>query len=48
MTNKLYDLEKIVNSSLATGIKSSFIKFNQLTIEVEIADINKTILFLKN
>ena len=47
MTNKLYDVEKVVNSSLATGVKSSTIRFNQLTIEVEIEDINKTILFLK-
>ena len=47
MTNELYDLEKIINSSLETGVKSSDIKFNYLTIEVEIEDIIKTILFLK-
>ena len=43
----LYDLEKIINSSLTTGIKSSNVKFNQLTIEVEVENINKTIFFLK-
>ena len=43
----LENLEKAINSSLATGVKSSKIRFNQLTIEVEIGDINKTILFLK-
>ena len=44
---KLNNLEKAINSSLTTGVKSSTIRFNQLTIEVEIEDINKTILFLK-
>ena len=47
MEFKVYDLEKIINSSLTTGIKSSNITFNQLTIEVEVESINKTILFLK-
>jgi len=46
-TTELNNLEKAINSSLATGVKSSKIRFNQLTIEVEIGDINKTILFLK-
>ena len=46
-TTELNNLEKTINSSLATGVKSSTIKFNQLTIEIEIEDINKTILFLK-
>ena len=46
-TTELNNLEKAINSSLATGVKSSTIRFNQLTIEVEIEDINKTILFLK-
>ena len=45
MEFKIYDLEKIINSSLTTGIKSSNITFNQLTIEVEVENINKTILF---
>jgi len=44
---ELNNLKKTINSSLATGVKSSTIRFNQLTIEVEIKDINKTILFLK-
>jgi len=47
MTSELHNLEKAINSSLATGVKSSTIRFNQLTIEVEIKDIKKTILFLK-
>ena len=47
MTTELNNLEKAINSSLAAGVKSSTIRFNQLTIEVEIEDINKTILFLK-
>jgi len=47
MTTELHNLEKAINSSLATTAKSSTIRFNQLTIEVEIEDINKTILFLK-
>jgi len=36
MTSELHNLEKAINSSLATGVKSSTIRFNQLTIEVEI------------
>jgi len=47
MATELNNLEKAVNSGLATAVKSSTISFNQLTIEVEIEDINKTILFLK-
>jgi len=47
MATELHNLEKAINSSLAAGVKSSTIRFNQLTIEVEIKDINKTILFLK-
>ena len=46
-TTEIDNLEKTINSSLAAGVKSSTIRFNQLTIEVEIEDINKTILFLK-
>ena len=48
MTTKLNNLEKDINSGLTTTVKSSTIRFNQLTIEVEIEDINKTVLFLKN
>ena len=47
MTDELIDLEKVINSGLSTGVKSSSIDFNQLTIEIEIENINKTILFLK-
>ena len=47
MAIELQDLERVVNSSLATGIKASCINFNQLTIEIEIENIKKTILFLK-
>ncbi len=41
------DLEKTVNSSLTTAVKSSEIIFNQLAINVDIEDIISTILFLK-
>jgi len=47
MTSTLNDLEKFINSSLGTEIKESKISFNQLTIEVDINSIKKTILFLK-
>ena len=47
MTSELCNLEKIINSGLVTEVKSSHIKFNQLTIEIQIEDILKTILFLK-
>jgi len=47
MATELHNLEKAINSGLTTAVKSSTIRFNQLTIEVEIEDINKTILFLK-
>ena len=48
MTTQLIDLEKVIKSSLNTKNQSSIIKFNQLTIEVEIKDITSTIIFLKN
>ena len=47
MTNELNDLEKIINSGLSTGVKSSNISLKQLTIEIEIENINKSIMFLK-
>ena len=47
MATELHNLEKAINSGLATTVKSSTISFNQLTIEVEIEDIISTILFLK-
>ncbi len=47
MVNQLYDLEKVINSGLTTSVKSSRIKFDQLTIEVEVESISKTIFFSK-
>ncbi len=47
MKTELNNLEKIVNSGLTTKIKSSEIKFNYLTIEIEIEKITQVILFLK-
>ena len=47
MKTELNNLEKNVNSGLATKIKSSEIKFNYLTIEIEIEEIIEVILFLK-
>ena len=47
MKTELNNLEKIVNSGLSTKIKSSEIKFNYLTIEIEIEEITQVILFLK-
>ncbi len=47
MKTELNNLEKIVNSGLTTKIKSSGIKFDYLTIEIEIEEITQVILFLK-
>jgi len=47
MKTELNNLEKAINSSLTTKIKSSEIKFNCLTIEIEIEEITQVILFLK-
>jgi NADH-quinone oxidoreductase subunit C len=47
MKTELNNLEKTVNSALTTKIKSSEIKFNYLTIEIEIEEITQVILFLK-
>ena len=47
MKTELNNLEKTVNSGLTTKIKSSEIKFNYLTIEIEIEEITQVILFLK-
>ena len=47
MPTTVNDLEKIVNSSLATTVKKSEINFNQLIIDVNVEDIISTILFLK-
>jgi NADH-quinone oxidoreductase subunit C len=45
--NSIQDIEKIINSALATKIKSSNISYNQLTINVEVENIYSTLLFLK-
>ena len=47
MKIELDNLEKTINFGLATKIKSSEIKFNCLTIEIEIEEITQVILFLK-
>jgi len=47
MSTTVNDLEKTVNSSLATTIKKSQINFSQLFIDVNVEDIISTILFLK-
>ena len=47
MKTELNNLEKTINSGLTTKIKSSEIKFNYLTIEIEIEEITQVILFLK-
>ena len=47
MKHELADLEKIINSGLTTVVRSSEIKFNSLTIEIDIENINKAIIFLK-
>tara|TARA_B110000438_G_scaffold298791_1_gene347696 strand:+ start:989 stop:1591 length:603 start_codon:yes stop_codon:yes gene_type:complete len=44
----LKDLEKFINSSLTTLIKSSYIKLNQLNLYFEIENIYEIIFFLKN
>jgi len=47
MLTTVSDLEKTVNSGLATTVKKSEINFNQLFIDVNVEDIISTILFLK-
>ena len=48
MKFQLTDLEKAINSGLGTLVKSSTIKFEQLTIEIDVDDINEILVFLKN
>jgi len=48
MKFQLTDLEKAINSGLGTFVKSSTIKFEQLTIEIDVDDINEILVFLKN
>jgi NADH-quinone oxidoreductase subunit C len=47
MLINLNDLEKTINSSLSTGVIKSEIIFGQLYIDIDIANIVSTILFLK-
>ena len=47
MSMTVYDLERTVNSSLATTVKISKINFGQLFIEIDIEDLYSTILYLK-
>ncbi len=47
MTTSIKDLEKTINSALATSIKKSEVKLGQLFIEIEDDDLSSTILFLK-
>ena len=48
MKVELVDLEKTINSGLGTFVKSSTIKFDQLIIEINIEDVTKILVFLKN
>ncbi len=47
MSITVNNLERTVNSGLATAIKSSIVKFNQLYIDINIEDLSSTILYLK-
>ena len=47
MITSIKDLEKTINSALATSIKKSEIKLDQLFIEINDEDLISTILFLK-
>ena len=47
MSIALNDLEKTINSCLATAVKKTEISFGQLYIDINIEDIISTILFLK-
>ena len=43
----VYDLERTVNSSLATGIKKTKINYGQLLIETNVKTLYSLILYLK-
>ena len=47
MSMTVYDLERTVNSGLATKVKISKINFGQLFIEINIENLYSTILYLK-
>ena len=44
----LKDMEKLINSELATKIQNSFIKNSELTIEINENDLIEVIQFLKS
>ena len=44
----LKDIEKLINSELATKIQTSFIKNNELTIEINENDLIEVVQFLKS
>ena len=48
MSIKIQDVEKVINSGLTTLLKSTEIKYNQLSILTEIENVMEVILFLKN
>ena len=47
MSMTVNELEKTVNSSLTTAIKTSKINFGHLFIDIDVKDLSSTILFLK-
>ena len=47
MLSNLNDLEKTINSSLATAVIKSEINFGQLYIDIDVENIVSTVLFLK-
>ena len=48
MISKLKNLEKLINSELSSKIQNSFIKNNELTIEINENDLIEVIQFLKS
>ena len=48
LTNKIKELEKIVNSELTSKIQKSIISFDELLIEINIEELINTINFLKS
>ena len=47
MSITVNDLERTINSGLATTVKKSEINFNQLFIDIDIKDLSSAILYLK-
>ena len=48
MSSSLKDLEKLINSELSSKIQSSFIKHNELLIEISENDLIDVVQFLKS